>query len=396
MNILLGVTGGIAAYKMLSLASSLVKNGHNVEVCMTPKAREFVTTTSFEAIIHKEVVLSDDQFLHGAKNQHIRLAKFADIMVIAPASANTVAKLVMGMGDNIVTLTALASTCKKLVFPAMNINMYLNEITQSNINKLDQYDNYEVIQASSGYLACGDTGIGRLAEPSEIYDIIMNRAYPNKDMIGKKVLVNAGPTMESIDPVRFITNHSSGKMGLEIARAFSYRGADVTLISGKSGLKAPFGVKIIEAVSANDMYNAINENIKGKDIVVLSAAVADYTPIEYSESKIKKKDGNLVIELKRTKDILKALGEKKEFVLVGFAMETESLIENAKAKLISKNADMIVANSINKEGAGFGYDTNVASLITRNGCTNLDKLSKYDLAHKIIDKIGEEFYARLR
>lgn len=397
MRVLLGITGGIAAFKMLSVASALIKNNHEVEVCMTEEACKFVTPLSFEAITHRPVILKDDQFLEGVANQHIRLSKFADVMVIAPASANTIAKLSVGIGDNIVTLTALACTSKKIVYPAMNVNMYLNEITQNNIKKLKTYKEFEVVEPKKGYLACGDFGEGRLPEPNYIYETIMFYGYKDKDMVGKKVLVNAGPTKERIDPVRFITNHSTGKMGYEIARAFAYRGADVTLVTGDVEIVPPYGIKVIKSYSAEDMYNDVLREKEGKDIVVLSAAVADYTPIKTAKEKIKKSQGNLSIELKRTKDILRELGKDKKFILVGFAMETENLIENAKGKLNDKNADLIVANSINQEGAGFAVDTNVATLIGKDGIKKYPKMSKFELANIIIDEIKEgEIYARIR
>lgn len=389
MNILLGVSGGIAAYKMLGLASKLVKLGHEVEVCMTENAKRFVTPLSFEAIIKRKVVLRDDDSIGNSFNQHIRLAKFADVMIIAPASANTLAKLSHGISDNIVTLTALATTCQKLVYPAMNVNMYENDITTRNIEILDSYKNFHVIEADAGYLACGDIGIGRLTEDINIIEHI-NFYTSYKDMVGKKVLINAGPTIEKIDPVRYITNHSSGKMGYELARAFSYRGAEVTLISGKTNLKTPYNVDKIDVLSAKEMYDKCITNASDKDVIVLCAAVADYTPKEVAKEKIKKSDGNLTIELIRTQDILKTLGENKTYKLIGFAMETENLIENAKHKLINKNADFIVANSIKIAGAGFNADTNIATLVGNKGEKTLPKMSKFELANKIIDEINME------
>lgn len=387
MKVLLGITGGIAAYKMLSVASELVKNNHEVEVCMTEDACKFCTPLAFEAIIHRPVILSDAQFIGGCANQHIRLAQFADVMVIAPATANTVAKLASGIADNIVTLTSLACNCKKIVFPAMNVHMYMNEMHLKNLEILKETDQFEVIEANEGYLACGDIGRGRLAEANDIVEIIYYHALYEKDMAGKNVLINAGPTEEALDPVRFITNHSSGKMGYELARAFSYRGANVTLVSGRVNIKKPYGVDVINVYSAKEMYEKVTDMAKQNDIIVLSAAVADYTPIKYSEHKIKKKDGNLVVEFKRTNDILKELGKNKNYVLIGFAMETENLIENATKKLFEKKADIIVANSLTVEGAGFGGDTNVATLISKEWKESYEKMSKFDLANKIIDRV---------
>lgn len=387
-TIILGVTGGIAAYKIASLASLLVKLHASVEVVMTKNATEFITPLTFEELTGNRVMIDtfDRNFTHQV--EHISLAERADLLIIAPATANVCAKLAHGIADDMLTTTALACSCPKLIAPSMNTNMYENPVTQDNISALRRYG-WEVIEPSSGRLACGAVGKGKLPEPQILAEHILRYlAFPH-DLEGKKVLVTAGPTVESLDPVRFISNRSTGKMGYAVAKAAMLRGAEVTLVTGPTSIEPPMFVKTVEVESAADMFNAVKSEAETSDVIVKSAAVADYTPDVYSEEKIKKSDGELSIPLKRTQDILAYLGEHKRDgqIVCGFSMETENLIENSRRKLKKKNVDMICANSLKTSGAGFGTDTNVITVITRDDEEELPLMSKSDAAHRILDRI---------
>ena len=386
--VVIGVSGGIAAYKTANLVSALVKHGVKVHVIMTKNATNFITPTTFEVLSGNKCIV--DTFDRGFtfEVEHISLAKKADLILIAPATANIIAKLSAGIADDMLTTTVLAAKCPILVAPAMNTNMYEHITVRNNLEKLSSYG-YEIIEAASGRLACGDVGKGKLADIEVLFDhIVKNIAY-EKDLAGKNVLVTAGPTIEKIDPVRFISNHSSGKMGIELAKAAAYRGAKVRLILGKTALKRPEFVDIVDVVSAQDMYEAVKEFASDSDIIIKSAAVADYRPYDVADEKMKKTDGELSIRLERTTDILKYLGENKKDnqFLCGFSMETSNLIENSKLKLEKKNLDMIVANNLKEEGAGFGKDTNKVSIITKENIIQTEVLSKKKVAHKILDEI---------
>ena len=386
--VVIGVSGGIAAYKTANLVSDLIKHGVEVHVIMTKNATNFITPTTFEVLSGNKCIV--DTFDRGFtfEVEHISLAKKADLILIAPATANIIAKLSAGIADDMLTTTVLAAKCPILVAPAMNTNMYEHITVRNNLEKLSSYG-YEIIEAASGRLACGDVGKGKLADIEVLFDhIVKNIAY-EKDLAGKNVLVTAGPTIEKIDPVRFISNHSSGKMGIELAKAAAYRGAKVRLILGKTALKRPEFVDIVDVVSAQDMYEAVKEFASDSDIIIKSAAVADYRPYDVADEKMKKSDGELSIRLERTTDILKYLGENKKDnqFLCGFSMETSNLIENSKLKLKKKNLDMIVANNLKEEGAGFGKDTNKVSIITKEDIIQTEVLSKKKVAHKILDEI---------
>ena len=386
--VVIGVSGGIAAYKTANLVSALVKHGVKVHVIMTKNATNFITPTTFEVLSGNKCIV--DTFDRGFtfEVEHISLAKKADLILIAPATANIIAKLSAGIADDMLTTTVLAAKCPILVAPAMNTNMYEHITVRNNLEKLSSYG-YEIIEAASGRLACGDVGKGKLADIEVLFDhIVKNIAY-EKDLAGKNVLVTAGPTIEKIDPVRFISNHSSGKMGIELAKAAAYRGAKVRLILGKTALKRPEFVDIVDVVSAQDMYEAVKEFANDSDIIIKSAAVADYRPYDVADEKMKKSDGELSIRLERTTDILKYLGENKKDnqFLCGFSMETSNLIENSKLKLEKKNLDMIVANNLKEEGAGFAKDTNKVSIITKDDIIQTEVLSKKKVAHKILDEI---------
>mgnify|MGYP000935456871 FL=1 len=386
--VVIGVSGGIAAYKTANLVSALVKHGVKVHVIMTKNATNFITPTTFEVLSGNKCIV--DTFDRGFtfEVEHISLAKKADLILIAPATANIIAKLSAGIADDMLTTTVLAAKCPILVAPAMNTNMYEHITVRNNLEKLSSYG-YEIIEAASGRLACGDMGKGKLADIEVLFDhIVKNIAY-EKDLAGKNVLVTAGPTIEKIDPVRFISNHSSGKMGIELAKAAAYRGAKVRLILGKTALKRPEFVDIVDVVSAQDMYEAVKEFASDSDIIIKSAAVADYRPYDVADEKMKKSDGELSIRLERTTDILKYLGENKKDnqFLCGFSMETSNLIENSKLKLEKKNLDMIVANNLKEEGAGFAKDTNKVSIITKENIIQTEVLSKKKVAHKILDEI---------
>lgn len=386
--VVIGVSGGIAAYKTANLVSDLVKHGVEVHVIMTKNATNFITPTTFEVLSGNKCIV--DTFDRGFtfEVEHISLAKKADLILIAPATANIIAKLSAGIADDMLTTTVLAAKCPILVAPAMNTNMYEHITVRNNLEKLSSYG-YEIIEAASGRLACGDVGKGKLADIEVLFDhIVKNIAY-EKDLAGKNVLVTAGPTIEKIDPVRFISNHSSGKMGIELAKAAAYRGAKVRLILGKTALKRPEFVDIVDVVSAQDMYEAVKEFGSDSDIIIKSAAVADYRPYDVADEKMKKSDGELSIRLERTIDILEYLGENKKDnqFLCGFSMETSNLIENSKLKLEKKNLDMIVANNLKEEGAGFAKDTNKVSIITKEDIIQTEVLSKKKVAHKILDEI---------
>lgn len=386
--VVIGVSGGIAAYKTANLVSDLVKHGVEVHVIMTKNATNFITPTTFEVLSGNKCIV--DTFDRGFtfEVEHISLAKKADLILIAPATANIIAKLSAGIADDMLTTTVLAAKCPILVAPAMNTNMYEHITVRNNLEKLSSYG-YEIIEAASGRLACGDVGKGKLADIEVLFaHVVKNIAY-EKDLAGKNVLVTAGPTIEKIDPVRFISNHSSGKMGIELAKAAAYRGAKVRLILGKTALKRPEFVDIVDVVSAQDMYEAVKEFASDSDIIIKSAAVADYRPYDVADEKMKKSDGELSIRLERTIDILKYLGENKKDnqFLCGFSMETSNLIENSKLKLEKKNLDMIVANNLKEEGAGFAKDTNKVSIITKDNIIQTEVLSKKKIAHKILDEI---------
>lgn len=387
-TVLLGVTGGIAAYKMANVASSLVKMGYNVHVIMTENATNFITPITFETLTNNKCIIDTFDRNFEFKVEHIALAKQADVVLVAPATANVIGKMANGIADDMLTTTILACKCKKIIAPAMNTNMYENPIVRDNIAKLMMYG-FEIIPAASGHLACGDSGKGKLPDENILIEYILRALNTKKDLIGKNILVTAGPTREALDPVRYITNHSTGKMGYAIARAAAFRGANVTLVSGPVNIAKPLFVNTIDIISAEDMFNAVKDNYEKQHIIIKAAAVADYTPVDVADNKIKKSDGDMSIPLKRTTDILKFLGENKKEgqFICGFSMETENVLENSRAKLEKKNADMIVANSLKTAGAGFGTDTNVVTLITKDKVKEYEMMSKNDVADAILDAI---------
>ena len=387
-TVLLGVSGGISAYKTVYVASGLKKKGYDVHVVMTDNAAKFVTPLTFETMSGNKVVTDVFDPANETPTEHITLGQSADLAMIAPATANTIAKLAHGIADNMLTTTMLACTCPKIIAPAMNTAMYENPVTQDNIKTLIHYG-WEVIEPDTGRLACGAVGKGKLVTPERLLEACIHTAAHEKDMTGMKVLVTAGPTREALDPVRFLTNHSSGKMGYAIAKAAARRGADVTLVSGKVDLPKPAYINVVDIVSAQDMYDAVMANFESADIVIKAAAVADYRPATVADNKIKKSDDDLSIPLERTKDILKTLGENKKDgqFLCGFSMETENMIENSKGKLIKKGLDMIAANNVKVEGAGFGTDTNILTLITKDDQKELPIMSKDEAADALLDAI---------
>lgn len=387
-TIVLGVTGSIAAYKIANLASMLVKQHADVNVIMTKNATNFINPITFETLTSNKCLVDtfDRDFQFNV--EHVALAKRADIFMVAPASANVIGKIAGGIADDMLTTTIMACKAPKYIAPAMNTNMFENPIVQDNLKKLENYG-YNIINPATGYLACKDTGVGKLPSEEELFAYIMRELHFEKDMAGKKVVVTAGPTREAIDPVRFISNHSTGKMGYAIAKCAMERGAEVVLVTGKTSIAKPPFVKIIEVVSAADMFEAVKSEAEDADFVIKAAAVADYTSVKVADNKLKKTDDDMSISLKRTTDILKYLGEHKKNgqILCGFAMETKDLIENAKKKLESKNADLIVANNLKVEGAGFGTDTNVVTFIEKSGVSELPILSKDDVAKEILNKL---------
>lgn len=391
-TVVLGVTGSIAAYKIANLARMLKKLNCNVHVLMTRNATNFINPITFETLTQNKCLIDtfDRNFQYSV--EHVALAKQADVVMIAPASANVIGKLANGIADDMLTTTVVACPCKKIISPAMNHNMFHNPIVQDNIKKLAEFG-YEIVSPATGMLANGDIGDGRMPEESLLLEYILKEIACKKDLLGKRVLVTAGATCEAIDPVRYITNHSTGKMGYAIAKNAMLRGAEVTLVTAKAEINPPEFVKIIRVVSAADMLDAVLENSDSADIIIKAAAVADYRPVEIAENKIKKSDGSAEIKLERTVDILKTLGEQKKEnqVICGFSMETENLIENSRKKLEKKNIDMIVANNLKVEGAGFGTDTNVVTVITRQDEMNFEKMSKDKVAEKIFDYILEHF-----
>lgn len=386
-TVVLGVTGSIAAYKIANLASSLVKKGANVHVIMTKNATNFINPITFETLTGNKCLVDTFDRNFEFNVEHVSLAKQADIFMVAPASANVIGKIANGIADDMLTTTIMACKCHKIISPAMNTNMFENPIVQSNIQKLKDYG-YEIIEPASGYLACGDVGAGKMPEPAVLESYIMRKIAMEKDMKGKKVLITAGPTMEKIDPVRFISNHSTGKMGYALAKIAMLRGAEVTLVTGKTSIPKPDFVKVVNVQSAKEMFEAVDKEFDTQDIVIMSAAVADYRPKEVATEKIKKKDGEAAIELERTEDILATMAARKKNQFVcGFSMETENMIENSKAKLEKKNLDMICANNLKVEGAGFGTDTNVVTLISKNWIKELPIKSKEGVAKDILDVI---------
>lgn len=388
-HIVLGVSGGIAAYKIASLASMLKKQNADVTVIMTQNATNFINPITFETLTGNKCLVDtfDRNFKH--KVEHVSLAKQTDVFLVAPASANVIAKAAHGLADDMLTTTLLACECPKIIAPAMNTRMYRNPVVQDNLKLLAHYG-MEVITPATGYLACGDTGEGKMPEPELLYEYILKALKP-KDMNGLKVLVTAGPTREKIDPVRFLSNHSTGKMGYAIARAAMMRGADVTLVTGKTNLTPPISVHTIEITSAAEMASAVKDSAGDQDIIIKAAAVADYRPKYAADEKMKKKDSDLNIELERTEDILGFLGEHKKEgqFLCGFSMETENLLENSRKKLQKKNLDLIVANNLKEQGAGFGTDTNIVTLISPTDTASLPILSKDEVAESLLDYILE-------
>lgn len=389
-SVILGITGSISAYKMAAVASMLIKLNCDVHVIMTQNSTEFITPLTFETLTGNKCLIGsfDRQEKEKLEVPHIALAKKADLFLVAPASANVIAKIANGMADDMLTNTMLACTCKKMIAPAMNTYMFKNPITQDNILKLQKFG-FEIIQPDVGLLACKDIGEGKLPDAEVIVEYILKELEFDKDLEGKKVLVTAGATCEAIDPVRYITNHSTGKMGYAIAKACMRRGADVTLISGKTFLPKPLFINTVYVESAQDMFDEVIKYSDSADYVFKAAAVADYTPSKTYDEKMKKNDNDLSILLTRTKDILQYISDnrKKGQFICGFSMETENIIKNSKLKLEKKKLDMIVANSIKEKGAGFGEDTNIVSIITKDKVEEIPKMSKYDVANKIIDSI---------
>lgn len=387
-TIVLGITGSIAAYKMANVASRLIRLHADVHVIMTKNAVNFINPITFETLTGHKCITDtfDRNFEYNV--EHVSLAKKADVFLVAPASANIIGKMANGIADDMLSTTLLAAKCPILVAPAMNTNMYTNPIVQGNLCRLDEYG-VHIIEPATGMLACRDTGAGKLPDEDVLIEHILKETALPHDLKGKRILITAGPTREAIDPVRFITNHSTGKMGYSIARIAMLRGADVTLISGPVSITPPMFCNVINVVSAEDMYNAVMSNYEHNDIIIKSAAVADYRPTDIATEKIKKTDSGSSITLERTRDILGELGRRKKpgQILCGFSMETENMLENSRAKLEKKNADIIAANCLRQEGAGFGTDTNILTLITRESCEELDIMSKEEAAGVLLDRI---------
>ena len=387
-TVILGVTGSIAAYKAANLASMLKKQHADVQVIMTQNATQFMNPITFESLTGNKCLVDTFDRNFQFQVEHVALAKRADLAIVAPATANIMAKLAHGLADDMLTTTLLACRCPKLIAPAMNTRMYENPVTQDNMDILRKYG-FRIIEPAVGHLACGDTGAGKLPPETLLLECILDEIAMEKDMKGLHVLITAGPTMEAIDPVRFISNHSTGKMGYALARVCRRRGAEVTLVSGKTNLEAPYGVTLVPVTSAQDMFEAVSLRAKEQDMIIKAAAVADYRPVTVAENKIKKSPGDKSIALERTTDILAWLGEHRREgqVLCGFAMETEHMVEHAKEKLTRKHVDMIAANNVKVAGAGFGTDTNVVTLITEDGVEELAKMSKEEVASRIVDAL---------
>lgn len=387
-HIVLGVTGSIAAYKIASLASMLKKKKADVTVIMTKNATNFINPITFEELTGNKCLVDTFDRNFEFSVEHVSLAKLADVVMVAPASANVIAKLAHGLADDMLTTTVLACTCKKIISPAMNTRMFENPITQDNLKICERYG-MEVISPASGYLACGDVGAGKMPEPDVLLQYILKEIQYKKDLAGKKILVTAGPTREAIDPVRYITNHSTGKMGYAIAKVAAYRGAEVTLVTGPTEEKPPMFVRVVKVESAREMFEAVTSRSDEQDAIIKAAAVADYRPKFVNTEKTKKTDGDMAIELSRTDDILKWLGEHKKEgqFLCGFSMETQNMLENSRRKLEKKNLDMIIANNLKVAGAGFGTDTNVVTLITKEKETQLEKMPKEEVAVHLLDEI---------
>ncbi len=389
-TVVLGVTGGIACYKSAALASKLTQRGYDVEVVLTKNATEFIGPHTFESLTHNRAMVDTFDRNFQSHVEHIALADKADLLIVAPATANIIAKAAHGIADDMLSTTILACDCKKLIAPAMNTRMYDNPVTQDNLETLRRYG-WEVIEPASGRLACGAVGRGKMPEPEDLLEAVDHAIAYDKDLSGVRILVTAGPTQEAVDPVRYLTNHSSGRMGYAIARAAAWRGAEVTLVSGPTALKKPAYVETVDVVTAREMFEAVTGRAGEQDVIIKAAAVADYRPAEVADGKIKKGAGEgLTLELRRTDDILAYLGEHKRpgQILCGFSMETENLIENSRKKLLKKNLDIVAANSLRQEGAGFGVSTNVLTFITREGETELPLLTKDEAAHKLLDMIA--------
>lgn len=387
--VVVGISGGVAAFKSVQLVSDLVKKGYDVEVIMTKNATQFIQPLQFESLTQHKVMVDTFDRSFEYSTEHISIAKKADVFVIAPATANILSKVVHGLADDMLSTTFLAANCPKLLAPAMNTQMYLNPITQDNLKLCEKYG-MQLISPTCGHLACGDQGVGKMADIDTIKEAIEMALVKDKKLANKKVLISAGPTREALDPVRFITNHSTGKMGYALARAARNMGGDVTLVSGPVALKAPMNVTTIPVNSASDMANAMLQHFQEADIIICTAAVADFTPEQVSEEKIKKEGHSLTLPLKSTTDILKTIGEQKTHQkLIGFAMESENEVENGKKKLLSKNCDLLVVNSLRNVGAGFGCDTNIVTLLTQNEQFDYEIMPKEELAYIILNKALE-------
>ena len=390
-TVVLGVTGSIAAYKTANLASALKKLEADVHVIMTKNATNFINPITFETLTGNKCLIETFDRDFEFSVEHVSLAQKADVFMVAPATANVIGKIAGGIADDMLTTTIMACKCKKIIAPAMNTNMFENPIVHDNIKKLKKYD-YEIIDPANGYLACGDTGKGKMPEPDELLEHILKEVAFAKDLEGKKVLITAGPTKEAIDPVRFISNHSTGTMGYELAKNAMRRGAKVTLVTGPTNIDKPMFVDVVEVESADEMFDAVDKCFDEQDIVIMSAAVADYKPKNKSDEKIKKSNKDVTIELEENKDILFEMSKRKNNqLLIGFAMETENMLDNAKEKLEKKGLDLICANNLKTEGAGFGAGTNVVMLITKDNVVELDKASKDKVASQILDKVVSSF-----